>query len=139
MTKLFTLSSEPLEEQAVTSLVSGDASGGVVTFVGKVRDHSRGRSVSALEYEAYPEMAEAIFAQIAAEVKQRFAVAAIAIHHRVGHLAVGDASVVIAVAAAHRGPAFEACRYAIDELKKRTPIWKKEIGPDGAFWVEERP
>jgi molybdopterin synthase catalytic subunit len=139
MTKLFTLSSEPLEEQAVTSLVSGDASGGVVTFVGKVRDHSRGRSVSALEYEAYPEMAEGVFAQIAAEAKQRFAVTAIAIHHRVGHLAVGAVSVVIAVAAAHRGPAFEACRYAIDELKKRAPIWKKEIGPDGAFWVEERP
>lgn len=139
MMKLFALSSEPLEEGTVTALVSGAASGGVVTFVGKVRDHSRGRPVSALEYEAYPAMAERVFAEIAAEAKQRFDVAAIAIHHRQGHLAVGEVSVVIAVAAPHRGPAFEACRYAIDQLKARAPIWKKEIGPDGASWVEDRP
>jgi molybdopterin synthase catalytic subunit len=133
------LSAEPLDEAAIVALVSSDASGGVVTFVGRVRDRSRGRAVSALEYEAYAEMAEAVFAQIADEVQQRFDVSAVAIHHRVGHLDIGEVSVVIAVAAAHRGPAFEACRYAIDELKKRAPIWKKEIGPDGAFWVEERP
>ncbi len=137
--KLFALSSTPLDEKGVSALVSGSGSGGVVTFVGRVRDHARGRSVSALEYEAYPEMVEAVFGAIAAEARQRFDVSAIAIHHRLGRLEVGEASVVIAVAAAHRSPAFEACRYAIDELKRRAPIWKKEFGPDGAFWVEERP
>jgi len=137
--KLFALSSTPLDDQAVTALVSGSGSGGVVTFVGRVRDHARGRPVSALEYEAYPEMVEAVFAAIGTEAEQRFDVTAIAIHHRLGRLEVGEASVVIAVAAAHRSPAFEACRYAIDELKRRAPIWKKEFGPDGAFWVEDRP
>lgn len=137
--KLFALSSTPLDDKAVTALVSGSGSGGIVTFVGRVRDHARGQSVSALEYEAYPEMVEAVFAAIAAEAEQRFDVTAIAIHHRLGRLEVGEASVVIAVAAAHRSPAFEACRYAIDELKRRAPIWKKEFGPDGAFWVEDRP
>lgn len=137
--KLFALSSTPLDDKAVTALVSGSGSGGVVTFVGRVRDHARGRSVSALEYEAYPEMVEAVFAAIGTEAEQRFDVTAIAIHHRLGRLEVGEASVVIAVAAAHRSPAFEACRYAIDELKRRAPIWKKEFGPDGAFWVEDRP
>ena len=136
---LFALSSDQLDEQAVTALVSGKASGGVVTFVGRVRDHSRGRAVVALEYEAYPEMAESVFAAIAQEAKARFPVSEIAIHHRQGRLAVGEVSVIVAVAATHRGPAFEACRYAIDELKRRAPIWKKEFSPDGAAWVEERP
>ncbi|HXW51638.1 MAG TPA: molybdenum cofactor biosynthesis protein MoaE [Candidatus Acidoferrales bacterium] len=137
--RLFALSSDPLDEQVVTRLVSGKASGGIVTFVGRVRDHARGRTVVALEYEAYPEMAESVFAAIAQEAKTRFSVSEVAIHHRQGRLAVGDVSVVVAVAAAHRGPAFEACRYTIDELKKRAPIWKKEFSPDGAAWVEERP
>jgi molybdopterin synthase catalytic subunit len=137
--RLFVLSADPLDEKAVTRLVSGKTSGGIVTFVGRVRDHSRGRPVVALEYEAYPEMAESVFAAIAQEAKTRFSVSEVAIHHRQGRLAVGEPSVVVAVAAAHRGPAFEACRYAIDELKKRAPIWKKEFSPDGAAWVEEHP
>jgi molybdopterin synthase catalytic subunit len=95
--------------------------------------------VDLLEYEAYPEMVEGVFHQIAGEVHERFEVAAIAIHHRTGTLRVGDTSVVIAVAAEHRPAAFDACRYAIDRLKQITPIWKKEHGPDGASWVDERP
>ena len=110
-----------------------------MTFVGRVRDTARGHKVIALEYDAYPEMAEAIFAQIAAEAKSRFAISEVAIHHRYGRLEVGEPSVVVAVAAPHRSAAFEACRYAIDQLKTRAPIWKKEFGPDGAVWVDDRP
>jgi molybdopterin synthase catalytic subunit len=137
--KQFSLTSEPLDEQAVTSIVSAPDAGGVVTFVGRVRDNARGHTVEALEYEAYAEMAEAVFAQIAAEAKSHFAIKEVAIQHRSGRLHVGEISVVIAVSAAHRGAAFEACEYVIDQLKARAPIWKKEFGPDGAVWVEERP
>lgn len=139
MIKLFALRSEPLDERAVTAAVTAPDAGGVVTFVGRVRDNARGRQVIALEYEAYPEMAEAVFAQIAAEAKSRFAIKEVAVHHRTGKLSIGDASVVIAVSASHRGAAFDACEYVIDQLKSRAPIWKKEYGPDGAVWVEDRP
>jgi molybdopterin synthase catalytic subunit len=137
--KQFAISADPLDEAAVTGLVAGSGSGGIVTFVGRVRDNARGRAVNALEYEAYPEMAESVFAQIAAEAKSRFAISEVAIHHRIGHLEVGEPSVIVAVAAPHRGAAFEACEYTIDQLKARAPIWKKEFGPHGAVWVEERP
>jgi molybdopterin synthase catalytic subunit len=139
MTDRFKLSDMPLDEAAVAGVVTSLGNGAVVTFVGRVRAHSRGRDVSRLEYEAYPEMVEGVFRQIADEVRQRFGVDAIAIHHRVGVLAVGDASVVISVAAEHRPAAFDACRYAIDRLKHIAPIWKKEVGPDGASWVDDRP
>lgn len=139
MTDRFKLSATALDEGAVAGAVTSPGCGAVVTFVGLVRAHSRGRDVSRLEYEAYPEMVESVFRQIAEEIQARFAVDAIAIHHRIGALAVGDASVVIAVAAEHRPAAFDACRYAIDRLKQIAPIWKKEIGPDGAVWVEDRP
>ncbi len=137
--KLFSISSDSLDEPAVTRAVASTGAGGVVTFVGRVRDTARGHKVIALEYDAYPEMAEAIFAQIAAEAKSRFAISEVAIHHRYGRLEVGEPSVVVAVAAPHRSAAFEACRYAIDQLKTRAPIWKKEFGPDGAVWVDDRP
>lgn len=139
MTKRCALMSQPLDEQAVTALVSTPDAGGVVTFVGRVRDNARGRQVVALEYDAYAEMAEAVFAQVVAEAKSRFAIKEVAVHHRAGKLLVGELAVVIAVSAAHRGAAFEACEYVIDQLKTRAPIWKKEIGPDGAAWVEEPP
>jgi len=137
--KQFSLTSEPLDERAVTTVVSTPDAGGVVTFVGRVRDNARGHTVQALEYEAYPEMAETVFSRIAAEARSRFAIKEVAIHHRSGRLVVGEPSVVIAVSAAHRGAAFEACEYVIDQLKARAPIWKKEFGPDGAVWVEEHP
>lgn len=137
--KLFAISADPLDEPEVTRAVTGTAAGGVVTFVGRVRDNARGHKVIGLEYDAYPEMAESVFAQIAAEAKSRFAISEVAIHHRYGRLEIGEPSVVIAVAAPHRGPAFDACRYAIDQLKARAPIWKKEFGPDGAVWVDDRP
>lgn len=139
MSERFVVRAEPLDEAEAAALVRSPESGGIVTFVGRVRDRARGRAVVALEYEAYPEMAERVFAEIAAEAAARFEIRQVAIHHRSGRLLVGDAAVVVAVSAAHRGAAFDACEYAIDQLKARAPIWKKEFGPDGAVWVEEHP
>ena len=139
MIRHFLLTTDPLDDQAVTQIVATGGAGGVVTFVGRVRDSSHGRAVNKLEYEAYPEMVEKVFEQIAAEALAKFGVIDVAIHHRIGSLAVGEASVVVAVSAAHRGEAFDACRFAIDRLKQIAPIWKKEHSPEGAVWVEEHP
>jgi MoaE-MoaD fusion protein len=139
MNARFALTAAALDERAIEALVDTDGAGAVVTFVGRVRAHSRGRDVTKLEYEAYPEMVETVFAQIADEIRARGPVIDVAIHHRTGTLAVGEISVVVAVSAAHRAQAFDACRYAIDRLKQIAPIWKKEHSPDGAVWVEERP
>jgi molybdopterin converting factor subunit 1 len=124
----------PLSLDAVVRLVSGPGFGAVVTFTGAVRDHSRGVSVSELTYEAYGPMALRTLARIAAAAEEKFTARG-AIHHRVGTLQVGELAVVIAAAAAHRAEAFEACRHAIEELKRDVPIWKKELSADGAVWV----
>jgi molybdopterin synthase catalytic subunit len=139
MTRPFVLTNEPLDEVAVARLVEHRGVGAIVTFVGRVREFARDHEVLRLEYEAYPEMVEAKFETIATEAREKFKIADIAIHHRIGGLEIGDVSVVIAVSAEHRGAAFDACRYAIDRLKRIAPIWKKEITPDGAVWVEDRP
>ena len=112
---------------------------GVVTFVGAVRDHARGRTIRHLEYEAYPPMAIAEMERICDAARQRWAGVRVAIAHRVGHLEVGDLAVVVVAAAPHRAEAFEACRYAIDTLKETVPIWKKEVAADGAYWVDDHP
>jgi len=101
-----------------------------------VRDHSQGKPVSYLEYEAFKEMAEAKLAELGAEVRARFGLERVAMTHRVGRLEVGDVSVCIAVAAPHRAEAFEACHWAIDRLKEVVPVWKKEVTPTGEYWVE---
>jgi molybdopterin synthase catalytic subunit len=131
------LSAHPLDPQAVSSLVAGPDCGGVVSFSGAVRDRSRGRSIRSLEYEAYAGMAEAEMERICAEAEERWPGARVAIAHRVGHLAVGELAVVVCAAAPHRDAAFAAARYAIDTLKQRVPIWKKEVATDGEYWVEE--
>jgi len=128
------LTAAPLSLDAAVQAVSGPGRGGVVTFTGMVRDHSRGRAVLRLEYEAYAAMAEPALAQICAQAHARFD-AQVAIHHRVGTLTVGEVAVVIAAAAAHRAPAFDACRFAIEALKRDVPIWKKELTADGEHWV----
>ena len=110
--------------------------GGVVTFVGTVRAESEGQQVDAMEIEAYPEMAEKQLRVIRVEAIDRFGVEDIRIIHRYGDLKIGDNIVLIAVSAGHRAEAFDACRYVIDELKKRVPIWKREHTPQGARWVE---
>jgi molybdopterin synthase catalytic subunit len=132
-----TISGSPLDVGAVVRRVTGPEVGGIVTFVGTVRDHARGRSIRYLEYEAYPEMAEREMQRIAEEAATRFPGARVAMAHRTGHLAIGEIAVVVAAAAPHRAEAFSACRFAIDALKERVPIWKKEIASDGAYWVDD--
>jgi MoaE-MoaD fusion protein len=127
---------EPLAVEETVAAVAGPNRGGVVTFTGVVRREGHHlQDVVRLEYEAYVEMAEEVLADIAAEIEREWAGTEIAIHHRVGSLAVGEVAVAITAAAAHRAPAFEACRAAIDRLKERAPIWKKEIGESGEAWL----
>lgn len=131
------ISERPLDEAEVAARVRGPDAGGVVTFVGAVRDRSRGHAIEHLEYEAYAGMAERELAKIVAEAGQRWPGTRVAIAHRVGHLEVGDLAVVVAAAAPHRAEAFDACRFAIDTLKQTVPIWKKEVTTDGAYWVDD--
>ena len=132
-----TLSELPLDENEVTARVTGRDAGGVVTFVGAVRDRARGREIEHLEYEAYPEMAVREMEKIAEQAAARWPGTRVAIAHRTGHLEIGEAAVVIAAAAPHRAEAFEACRFAIDTLKQTVPIWKKEVAVDGQYWVDD--
>jgi molybdopterin synthase catalytic subunit len=129
------LTEAPLDSQQAIDAVLTDADGAYVLFVGVVRDHSRGRSVTGLEYQVYAPMAEAQLARVADEAAKRWGLR-VSILHRYGYLAVGEASVVICVAGAHRGEAFDACRWTIDTLKADVPIWKKEFATDGTFWIE---
>jgi molybdopterin synthase catalytic subunit len=133
------ISDQPLSLDAAIARVSGPGMGGIVTFVGAVRDHARGRSIRHLEYEAYPEMALREMEKIVGAAAERWPQARVAMGHRCGHLEVGDVAVVVAAAAPHRDEAFQACRFAIDTLKQTVPIWKKEFATDGEYWVDERP
>lgn len=119
----------------VVAAVKGPDKGGLVTFTGIVRNKSRDRSIERLEYEAYAEMADRVLRQLCDEIESEIPGCKVAVEHRVGKLAVGDVAVAIAAAAPHRPEAFRACREMIDRLKQRTPIWKKEVGPDGEEWV----
>ena len=130
---------DPLDGEAIRALeraMTTDGAGGVVTFTGVVRDNARGKRVRALEYDAYPEMAESEMARIAEDVARRWPECAVALVHRIGRLDIGECSVVVVAACPHRAEAFEACRYAIDTLKATVPIWKKERYEDGEEWVE---
>ncbi|MEN8183374.1 MAG: molybdenum cofactor biosynthesis protein MoaE [Myxococcota bacterium] len=131
------ISDRPLDPADVSARVEGPDAGGVVVFSGAVRNRAHGREIEFLEYEAYPAMAEREMEQIAQEAARRWAGVRVAIAHRVGHLEVGELAVVVAAAAPHRAEAFEACRFAIDTLKQRVPIWKKEVATDGAYWVDD--
>jgi molybdopterin synthase catalytic subunit len=116
--------------------VRGSEDGAVVTFDGFVRNHSHDRATLYLEYQAYEPMALRKMTEIAEHLHKNFAIHRVAIAHRLGRLEIGETSVYIAVSAAHRGPAFDACRYAIDTLKRTVPIWKKEFFTDGAVWAD---
>lgn len=130
------LTHDPIDYHALTELVRRRHCGAVVTFLGTVRDLTDGRITTALDYEAYPGMAEKKMAEIEQETRSRWPVGEIVLEHRLGHLEVGDVSVAVAVSCPHRGEAFEACRYAIDRLKELVPIWKKENWADGRTeWV----
>ena len=125
----------PIDVAAVTTAVAGPASGATVTFIGTTRDHHEGRTVTQLEYEAYSDMALSELRKIAVAAAARWPIGGIAIVHRIGIVPIGEASVVIAVSAAHRAAAFDACRFAIDRLKEVVPIWKKEHFEGGAVWI----
>jgi MoaE-MoaD fusion protein len=122
--------------QALIEQVRTAGDGAIVTFDGCVRDHSHGRRTLYLEYEAYESMALEKMGQIAVQLHDKFAIDRVAMVHRLGRLEIGETSVFIAVSAAHRAPAFEACRWAIDTLKRTVPIWKKEFFEDGAVWAD---
>ena len=131
----FRLLGEPLSLEAVVDEVRSDQAGAIATFVGTTRLESRGRTVLHLDYEAYAEMAEQVMTEIAAELKARYELCEIAIHHRTGRVEIGEASVVIAVSAPHRQDALAACKDAIDTLKERVPLWKKEFYEGGEEWI----
>jgi molybdopterin synthase catalytic subunit/molybdopterin converting factor small subunit len=134
-----TLTRAPLPaEQLIRDAKQGE-DGAVVVFDGIVRNHTRGRRTLYLEYEAYEEMAEKQMRALAAEARARFAVRHVTLIHRLGRLEIGDTSVLIIVASAHRAAAFDACRWLIDTLKKTVPIWKKEFFHDGAVWAAGEP
>lgn len=131
----FRLSEEPLSVEATVEQVRSAQAGGIATFIGTTRAHSRGREVLHLEYEAYEGMAEQVMADLAAELRRRHELCRVAIHHRVGRVEIGETSVVIAVSAPHRAAALAACREAIDELKVSVPLWKKEVYVGGEEWI----
>lgn len=133
--RLFRVQSAPLDPRETERAVSHPGAGAIVTFVGTVRDHARGQTVAQLEYEAYAPAAEKMLEQIGAEIDERWQLDRVAIVHRIGALQVGEASVVISVASAHRDAAFDACRHAIERIKQIVPIWKKEHYADGAVWI----
>ncbi|HET8946936.1 MAG TPA: molybdenum cofactor biosynthesis protein MoaE [Candidatus Polarisedimenticolia bacterium] len=130
------LGPEPIDPRVLEARVSGPDRGAVALFAGVVRDHHEGRCVRRLEYSAYEDMAGRVLAAIVDEAARRFGTPAIAVQHRLGPLAVGETSVVVAAAAVHRREALAACAWVIDEVKARAPIWKKEFGDDGVFWIE---
>ena len=136
MPDLYRIVVQPLSADAVAQAVADPAAGGIVIFSGVVRNEKDGRPVKYLEYEAHAPMAEAKMREIGEQVRRRWpSVKAVTMLHRVGRLEIGESSVLIAVSAAHRREAFEACHYAIDTLKQTVPVWKKEHFEDGEIWV----
>lgn len=133
----FAIAVAAIDATALRQRLEDAGAGAVVTFEGTVRNHSAGRPVLRLAYEAFSPLAVKEGERILAEARERFAIARIACTHRTGALAIGEVAVWVGVAAAHRGAAFDACRYVIDELKRRVPIWKKEFYADGeSGWIE---
>lgn len=136
MTEFFRITDQPLDPAPLTALVAAPDMGAIVSFAGVVRNNFGGRATAHLEYEAFAPMAEKVLAQLADDARAQWGVGAVAIHHRVGRLAIGETAVLIVVAAPHRHEAFEAAEQIMDRIKQVAPIWKKEIWADGASeWV----
>jgi molybdopterin synthase catalytic subunit len=133
---LLALVRDPIDQDALIQHVRAAEDGAVVTFDGCVRNHSQGRRTLYLDYEAYESMALGKMREIAAQIHEKFPVHILAIAHRLGRLEIGETSVFIAVSSGHRPAAFDACRFAIDTLKRTVPIWKKEYFEDGAVWAD---
>ena len=128
---------EKIDVQSVIDAAQAEDCGAVTVFLGTVRNHSRGKEIIRLEYDAYPEMAVKMIQKVVDEAKEKWDVRKAAVAHRTGILAIGEIAVVIAVATPHRQEGFEACKYIIDRLKQVVPIWKKEVAFDGETWIEE--
>ena len=132
----FEITAQPLDARRLEAAVAHAGAGAICTFTGVVRDSSRGRSVTHLEYEAYADMAKAEMQKIAQEIAQNWPEARVAMAHRTGRLEIGEASVVVSASCPHRAEAIAACKWGIDRLKESVPIWKKEHAADGTFWIE---
>lgn len=133
---MYKITTDPIKPDALYEWVRKPHHGAVLTFAGTVRDNTDGQRTLRLEYEAYAEMAEKKMREVGAEIREKWGIEDVAMLHRVGVLEIGEISILIAVATPHRKAAFEACSYAIDRVKQVVPVWKKEIGEDGAEWVE---
>ena len=131
------ITEKPVSPELVVGKVKTDSSGCVVTYIGLIRDYSRGKSVLSVEYEDVGGKAEKRLQEIAGEIKQKWQISNVAIYHRIGQLKVGDINLVVAIAAAHREEGFAACQYAIDQFKQQLPTRKKETYQDGGAWVKE--
>jgi len=136
---LVQLTNAPLDSEQLMEAVRCDASGAIALFYGVVRNHNEGHGVLYLEYEAYPELAEAQLRAVATEIRTAFAIDDIAIAHRTGRVEIGEASLLVAVASAHRAQAFDACHRAVDRIKQTAPIWKKEYWQGGGVWLDGTP
>jgi molybdopterin synthase catalytic subunit len=132
---MFRVTDKPINLQELIDFVTDPEAGAVATFIGTTRNHNEGRKVLALDYEAYPEMAEKQLARLGQEASQSWPICRMAIVHRLGPVQITEPSVIIAVSAAHREAAFAACRFAIEEIKKTVPIWKKEVYEGGEIWI----
>jgi molybdopterin synthase catalytic subunit len=135
----FEVTENPLDPEKLVSHVRKDEAGAVVLFYGVVRDNSLGRRVDHLEYDAYPEMAEKVMRDLAAEIMGRFPVTDIAIQHRTGRLEIGEASLLVAVSSPHRKEGFAAAAALVDRFKEVVPVWKKEVWEGGEDWIEGEP
>jgi MoaE-MoaD fusion protein len=136
---LITLTRERIDAEKLVAAAKQGEDGAVVVFDGIVRNNTRGRKTLYLNYESYEEMALKLMTELAAQARERFGVRQVTLVHRLGRLEIGETSVLIVVASAHRGAAFDACRWVIDTLKKTVPIWKKEYFVDGAVWADGEP
>lgn len=132
---MFRVVRAPLDMQELVRYVTDPSAGAIATFIGTTRNNNEGRKVIALDYDAYPEMAEKELRRIGDDAKKKWNIERMAIVHRIGPVEITEASVMIAVSAAHRDDAFQACRFAIEEIKKTVPIWKKEVFEGGEVWI----
>jgi molybdopterin synthase catalytic subunit len=132
---MFRVTDKPLNVQELIDFVTDPEAGAITTFIGTTRNNNEGRKVTALDYEAYPEMAEKELARLGEEAKRKWPICRMAIVHRLGPVQITEPSVMIAVSAAHREAAFAACRFAIEEIKRKVPIWKKEVYEGGEIWI----
>jgi len=132
---MFRVTDKPIDLQELVAYVTDREAGAIATFIGTTRNNNEGRRVIALDYDGYPEMAEKELARIGADAKTKWPICRMAIVHRLGPVQITEASVIIAVSAGHRDAAFAACRFAIEEIKKTVPIWKKEVYEGGEVWI----